>query len=192
MTVADVKVSKQQSSQSEQHERGLARRGEWFPSLWSLHPRDFFSLSPFDLMRRFSDDMDRFFGRFSREMGEPSAWAPSIEVREKDKYLVVSAELPGLSKDDVKVEVTDEGLVIQGERKREHEERRQGYYRSERNYGRFYRLIPLPEDAHVDQARAQFNNGILEVTVPIPESQRKRREIPIEAEAKAKTLAGGA
>ena len=119
---------------------------------------------------------DREFG--SRELG---SWTPAVEVREQDGNLVVHAELPGLNKDDVKVEVTNEGLVIQGERKREHEEDRGGIHRSERSYGAFYRLIPLPEGANIDQAKAQFNNGVLEVRVPIPKSQEKSRQIPIEA-----------
>jgi HSP20 family molecular chaperone IbpA/Arc/MetJ-type ribon-helix-helix transcriptional regulator len=87
--------------------------------------------------------------------------APAVEVRERDGNLVVSAELPGLNKDDVKVEVTGDGLVIQGERKREQEEERGGVHRSERSYGSFYRSIPLPEGANIEQAKAQFNNGVL-------------------------------
>ena len=102
-------------------------------------------------------------------------------MRERDGNLVVSAELPGLNKEDVKVEVTADGLIIQGERKREHEEDRGGVHRSERSYGSFYRSIPLPEGANIEQAKAQFNNGVLEVRVPIPKSQQKTRQIPIEA-----------
>jgi HSP20 family protein len=86
-----------------------------------------------------------------------------------------------LNKEDVKVEVTNEGLVIQGERKREREEDRGGVHRSERSYGAFYRLIPLPEGANIEQAKAKFNNGVLQVEVPVPKSQEKSRQIPIEA-----------
>jgi HSP20 family protein len=118
----------------------------------------------------------RQFG--NRELG---SWAPLVEVRERDGNLVVNAELPGLDKEDVKVEVTNEGLVIQGERKREREEERGGIHRSERSYGAFYRLIPLPEGANIEQAKAKFNNGVLQVQVPIPKSQEKTRQIPIEA-----------
>ena len=99
---------------------------------------------------------------------------------ERDNNLVVRAELPGLSNDDVKVKMTDEGLVIQGERKREREEKGEGWYRSERSYGQFYRLIPLPEGVNAEQAKARFENGVLEVSIPIPESRRSRRSIPIE------------
>jgi HSP20 family protein len=164
---------------------GLARRDVYFPSMSSLSPRDFFTASPFELMRRFTEEMDQAFGNFGLSRGfgggEMGMWTPAIEVFEGEGNLVVRAELPGLNKEDVKVEMTDDGLVIQGERKREHEERREGFYRSERSYGRFYRLVPLPEDANAEQVRAQFNNGVLEISVPVPERKTNRREIPIEA-----------
>ncbi len=157
--------------------------GHRFPSL-RRRPDDEFLTNPFTLMRRFSEDMDRMFSGVwdDREFGsrEFASWAPAVEVRERDGQLVVSADLPGLNKDDVKVEVTGEGLVIQGERKSEHEEERGGVHRSERSYGSFYRSIPLPEGANIEQAKAQFNNGVLEVSVPIPKTQEKTRRIPIE------------
>jgi HSP20 family protein len=80
--------------------------------------------------------------------------------------------------EDVKVEALDDALVIQGERKFEHEEKRKGVFRSER-YGRFYREIPLPEGASADEAKAHFKNGVLEIELPVPERKSKRREIPI-------------
>ncbi|HWQ36632.1 MAG TPA: Hsp20/alpha crystallin family protein [Blastocatellia bacterium] len=194
--MAEVKVEKQNqqqntpstaiqtSGQSGQSGVGLQRRGSYFPSLFSLSPRDFFTASPFELMRRFTEEMDRAFEDWGlargTRFGETALWSPAVEVFERDNNLIVRAELPGLSRDDVKVEMTDEGLIIQGERKREHEEKGEGFYRSERSYGQFYRLIPLPEGANADQTRAQFENGILEVSVPVPESQRRRRSIPIE------------
>jgi HSP20 family protein len=135
--------------------------------------------------------MDRWF-RGGRE-SEWGMWMPSIDVRERDNQLIINADLPGLNSEDVKIEVNDEGLVIRGERKREHEEQKEGYYRTERSYGTFYRLVPLPEGANVEQAKANFKDGVLEVTVPIPEGVRKRREIPIESGApKTRTSGGGA
>jgi len=153
------------------------------PSLFAMTPRELFSASPFELMRRFSEEMDRFFeGAVPRggAMTESRAWAPPIEVSEQHGNYVVCAELPGIRKEDVKVELTQDGLVITGERKREQEERREGLYRSERSYGSFYRLVPIPEEANIEQAKAQFDNGVLTVSVPMPESKRRRREIPIE------------
>jgi HSP20 family protein len=77
---------------------------------------------------------------------------------------------------------TDEGaLIIQGERKFEEQENQRGVQRTERRYGRFYRSIPLPDGADVEQARATFQNGVLEIAVPVPAAQNKRREIPIGA-----------
>jgi HSP20 family protein len=186
-----VKVHRQSSEEQsrqtqpgESRQASLARREAFFPSWVSRSPSDVFSMSPFSLMRWFTDEMDRIFERSGwrgSPYGELAPWTPAVEVTERDGNLVVCAELPGLNKEDVKVDVTDEGLVIQGERKREHEERHGDVYRSERSYGQFYRAIPLPEGANVDKARAQFNNGVLEVTIPIPESHRRRqREIPVE------------
>lgn len=184
MAEVDVKrqTSEQQRNQSLERSRQserLERRGG-YPSLFS-GPADFFSTSPFALMRRFTEEMDRLFEghgwRGSGNRSEVAQWSPAIEVKEQDGKLEVLAELPGIKENDVKVEVTDEGLVIQGERKQEHEEKREGYYRSERSYGQFYRLIPLPEGTTVDQARAEFHNGELRVSIPVP--QQKTRQIPI-------------
>ncbi len=181
----------ERSRELQRSERGgLARRGEFFPSLFSMTPREFFSANPFELMRRFTDEMNRAFTGTWRE---ERAFMPPVEIRQKGDNLIISAELPGIKKEDVKLEMTDEGLLIQGERKREEEEREEGFYRSERSYGRFARLIPLPEGANIDQTKAQFNNGVLEVTVPVPqlEKKEKRREIPIEAGERGKIAGGG-
>ena len=181
--------------------RELARKGSNSPSLFSLGPREILSSSPFELMRRFSEEMNRVFEDFGlagREqnrgltsIANQTMWSPAIEVFERDNNLVVRADLPGMNKDDVKVEVTDNGIVISGESKSEHEERGEGFYRSERSYGQFRRLIPLPENVDTSQIRAAFNNGVLEIVAPMPEAQQRRREIPIAAEA-AKTQAASA
>ncbi len=181
--MADIKVENKSSEQQRyqpaaaQQQRagaGMTHWGEYWPSA-----RDFMT-SPFALMRRLSEEMERDFSTsmgLGREMG--SYW-PAVEVKERDGNLVICADLPGINKENVKVEATDEGLVIHGERKREHEESRAGWHRSERSYGEFFRAIPLPEGAQVDRAMAQFKDGVLEVKIPIPESaQHRRREIPI-------------
>ena len=182
--MAEVPVRREHSP-----ERSLLRRREWSPRSSMLDPWDF-SLSPWTMMKRFNEEMGRFFGT-SRESGETGMWSPTVEVREEDNHLVVSADLPGLTKDDVKVEVNEDGLSIRGERKRQHEEKREGYYRSERSYGTFSRIIPLPEGANAEQAKATFKDGVLEVTVPIPEGARRRREIPIETAAPKTRTSGG-
>ena len=172
--------------------RGLARRSSHTPILFSLDPREVLTTSPFELMARFTEEMDRMFEEFglstqgtSRGQGgglQAASWVPAIDILERDGNLVVRAELPGVDDADVSVSVTDDGLVIEGERKEEHEENREGFYRTERSYGHFYRLIPLPDDVDPDQVRADFNNGVLEITVPIPQSQERRREIPVNAQ----------
>jgi HSP20 family protein len=190
--MAESGASKQRSTEREgqggsQIQRGsrrLERRGGYFPSTFALSPRDFFTMSPLGLMRRFADEWDRAFSNFGvtsagTTRAQELTWMPAIEVREADNNLVVSAELPGLSEKDVKVEATPEGLVIEGERKQEYTGEEGGFQRSERSYGRFWRLIPLPEGANVEQARASFENGVLQVTIPVPESQQNRRQIPI-------------
>ena len=163
---------------------GLSRRG-YDP--FFLNPREFFSANPFSLMRRMSEEMDRIFGEFGfgRGQSEGSAWSPAIEVAERGGNYVVHAELPGLKPEDVKVELTDDALIVHGERKSEHEETRSGVRRSERRYGQFYRSIPLPEGVNAEQVRAKFENGVLEITVPVPQQQSNRREIPIQTGSSA-------
>jgi len=169
-------VTKQDSS-------SVARRGSFDP--FSFSPGEFFS-NPFSVMRRMHDEMDRVFaeavgGRSgaSGAGGGLSFWSPAVEVSERDNQLVVCAELPGLKPEDVKVQVTDDALVIEGERKQETENKDGGKWHSERSYGRFYRSIPLPEGAQTENARADFKNGELQVTVPVNRAQNKARQIPI-------------
>ena len=161
----------------------------WFESEMPLMRGSLFGVNPFALMRQFTEDMDRAFGKTTAVAGNGGAWCPTVEVREKEGKLLVTAELPGLKKEDVKVTVTGDSLALEGERKQEKEEKREGYYHSERSYGKFYRSIPLPEGAKVDQAAAQFNNGMLEITIPVPERKQTTKEIPVQ-EGKSKSAAG--
>jgi HSP20 family protein len=169
--MADTKIQKQSSEQ-----RGISRRQDYSPS------RDPFALSPFSMMRRLSEEMDRAFGSslgITRGWGESGMWTPAVDVRERDGNLEIHAELPGMNKDDVKVECTDEGIVIEGERRREEEKEEGGWRRTERSFGRFYRMIPLPEGAKTEEAKAEFKDGVLQIRVPVAEQQRKSRQIPI-------------
>lgn len=137
--------------------------------------------------------MDRAFSEFSgSNNGDTSLWTPAIDVSQRDGQYVVHAELPGLKPEDVKVEVLDDALVIEGERKDEHEEDRGGVHRTERRYGRFYRAIPLPEGATADQARASFENGVLEVMIPLSRQQSDRHRIPVEPSSPSAASAGTA
>jgi len=149
----------------------------------------------FAFMRRFSAEMDRLFEDFGfgrrlqtafgrgrellrREVGLiPAEWSPRIDVLEREGQYIVRADLPGMTKDDIKVEVTDEMITIQGERKQEKEEKREGYYYGERAYGSYYRAIPLPEGADHAKATAEFHNGVLEVTMPAPKKPEKKSRL---------------
>jgi HSP20 family protein len=149
----------------------------------SLASRDLWRdqwLSPW--RRSWTDQMDRFFNSFGlgtagNRIGDWDIWSPEVETFQRGNELVVRADLPGMSKDQINVEVTDDAVVIQGERREESEDEREGFYRSERRYGSFYRTIPLPEGAIAENAKATFKDGVLEITMPTPprEVSRGRR-----------------
>lgn len=131
--------------------------------------------NPFALMERMREEMDRLFEGFATRPLAPvmprmaTDWMPAIEVEEKPGLLTVRAELPGLKREDVKVDVTPEGVTLSGERKHEfkEEKKEEGFFRTERFYGTFCRFIPLPDAAAIDKAAATFKDGMLEVTVPL-------------------------
>lgn len=148
-------------------------------------------LSPFGLMRSLSEEMDRVFSDFGLKRrwpfstfapeGEEALWSPDLEIEQRDNKLVVRADLPGLTKSDVKVEVADDVLTIEGERKHEAEKKGDGYYRSECSYGHFYRSLALPEGAKADTAKATFKDGVLEITLDAPTpSTTPTRQVAIE------------
>jgi HSP20 family protein len=186
MATQTTATNEQKNQPTQEHQmtrraqRGDMARGMGYrPFSLALSPADVFRLNPFSLMRKMTEEMDHMFGEIAS--GGGAAWAPAIEVVERDGKYIARAELPGVKPEDVKLEVTDEAIVIQGERKVEHEETKDGVHLTECRYGQFLRSIPLPDGAKIDEARAKFENGILEVTVPLQEQQSKRREIPIEA-----------
>ena len=177
-------MAEKRSETARTEEKGLARR----------EPASIGS--PFRMLDRFAEEMDRLFddfgfgrGRLAPRLGfglsqplirRAEEWLPDVEMLQRNNELVIRADLPGLTKDDVKVDVTEDAITIQGERKHEHEEEKAGVYRSERSYGSFYRSIPLPEGAMTDQAKAVFKDGVLEVTMPAPpESVKRGRRLEI-------------
>ena len=192
-----VKEEKVQTNGSEGHpaEQALLTNGEeatperraaFFPMLWEENPLAF--------MRRFAGDMERFFEDFGSfrvmpllrrdlwpRVGEfgRAVWSPEVEVFERDGQLTVRADLPGVTKDDVKVEIIEGALTISGERKDEKEEKGEGFYRTERTYGSFFRRLPLPEGVKTDEAAATFKNGVLEVTLPAPKRELNGRTLEI-------------
>lgn len=154
-------------------------------------PRD-----PFALLRQMTSELDKVFEaplaaafRWPSFLGlavpEAANWAPEIDVFERDNRLVTKVDLPGLKKEDVKVEVTDGYLSIAGARKTETEEKKGNVYRCERSSGRFFRAVPLPEGTNVDDVKATFTDGVLEVSVPLPaKAETKVRTVKIEDGAK--------
>jgi HSP20 family protein len=148
---------------------------------------------PFTDLTRWEREMDRmmddFFGRRMRPWW-PDRWfrtdemeikAPVVDIFEEKDEIVVKAELPGMSKEDVAVNLTDHTLTIKGEKKREEEVKEENYYRSERSYGSFLRTLELPRDIQPDKVKASFKNGVLEVRMPKTE-EAKTKEIKVKVE----------
>jgi HSP20 family protein len=124
-------------------------------------------------------EMNRLFNSFFDEEGNGRRrWAPAVDLLEREDSLVLKADLPGLTQDDVNIEVRDNVLTISGERRTDIEDKQNGYYRVERAFGGFSRSLTLPEGVDADRIAANFENGVLEVTIPKPE-QRKPRRITI-------------
>ena len=141
----------------------------------SVMPFDLIFMNPFSVMRRMTEEMDRAFQTSNAANGGSALWTPAVEVSQTDSQYVVRAELPGLKPEEVQIEVTEDGLALSGERTFERDLEKGGVHRTEIRYGRFYRVIPLPDGANVDQARAKFENGVLEVTLPLAEEAKPRR-----------------
>jgi HSP20 family protein len=140
-------------------------------------------------MRRMTEEVDRAFGEQGRATNGGTLWTPAIEVSERDGNYVVRAELAGLKPEDLKVEIDGDVLVLQGERKFKHEENKDGVHRTEIRYGQFYRAIPLPEGVKADQAQAKFDNGVLEVAVPVAAQKPDRKQIQVESSSKSSAAA---
>jgi HSP20 family protein len=140
-------------------------------------------------------EMNRLFNTFFE--GGPGnggstqrRWLPAMDLVETQDDFVLRADLPGLGEDDVNIELEDNVLTISGQRKAEHEERKEGYYRVERASGSFQRSLTLPEGVDPEGIGASFDKGVLEVRIPKPE-QRKPRKVTISAGGgDAKTIEG--
>jgi HSP20 family protein len=169
-----------QRSERESPTGGLARRQTGGLGFW----RD-----PFSMFSDFDREVHRLFDNlgfggsllsmpsFGRDL-ERGTWSPQIETYERDGKLVVRADLPGMNKQDVKIELNDNILTIEGERKDERRDEKSGW--SERSYGHFFRSIALPEGINAENANATFKDGVLEITVDAPrQTQSRGRKIDI-------------
>jgi HSP20 family protein len=107
--------------------------------------------------------------------GDARRWLPAMDLVETEDHFLLRADLPGLGEDDVSIEVEDSVLTISGERKAEHEERKEGYHRVERAYGSFSRSLTLPDGVDPEAVEASFDRGVLEVRIPKPEQRKPRR-----------------
>ena len=139
---------------------------------------------------QFQDSIQRMFGspftmpsaRFPRI--EALGWAPPFEITESEKEITMTVELPGLDKNDVKIDIDDNVLTLRGEKKAEHTEQdeKNEFFLEERSYGVFERSFTLPPTVNVDKVGAQFENGVLKITLPKSEVVKPRgREIVIDA-----------
>jgi HSP20 family protein len=148
---------------------------------------------PFAGLTQMEQEMERWFddvmGRPWRRFGLPDWWRrreliprqPAVEISEEKEQVIVKAEIPGLKKEDIQVNLSDSMLTISGERKEEVEKKEKGYYYSERSYGSFRRSIQLPVEVKADKVSAVFKDGMLEIRLPKTE-QAKQREVAIKVE----------
>ena len=176
---------KQADDESAPHQQTSTHR-DWSRSFpWKEHPST--------VMQRLSTEMDRIFDAFGRgrellgsrfgRSGE-SKWSPEMEMYERDNQLIVCVDLPGMKKDDIRVEITNDALIVQGERHQEFVSTHDKYQRTERSYGSFHRTISLPRGIDPEQMQASFQDGVLKVTVPLPSQPQQRQSRRIEIQGK--------
>lgn len=149
--------------------------------------RTFREWDPFEEMGGMQDRINRLFeetfGRYpvgKRETLERT-WAPVVDIYEEKDNIIVKAELPGIKKEEVSIEIKDNVLTLSGERKHEAEKKKENYHRIERFYGKFTRSFTLPESVQVDKVKANYKDGVLEITLPKTE-ETKQKAIPIKIE----------
>ena len=140
--------------------------------------------APSTEMARFRDEMDRLFENFLRpwqsQQGTAGQWLPSVNVYDRDGNVVVEASIPGARREDVHASVEDHSLVLSGEVRHEESVKEEDFTRHEISCGRFERYVPLPSDVNADQAKAEFHDGLLRVTLPKVKEEAKGRKISIE------------
>jgi HSP20 family protein len=141
------------------------------------------------------NDMNRLFNTFfdtstaGNGATSPRRWVPAMDLVETDDHFVLKADLPGLTEQDVHIDVEDDVLTVSGERKSEHEDKREGYVRVERSYGAFRRSLTLPDGVEPEAVTASFDRGVLEIRIPKPE-QRKPRRVAIQVGAQPAAIEG--
>jgi HSP20 family protein len=132
-------------------------------------------------------EMPTLPGRFNRLFDDPffrigrmdddssmGMWNPAVDLYEKDDHYMITAELPGVDKNDIKIDWKDRLLTLSGERNSENEVKEESYYRRERSYGKFQRVFALPADVDSDKIKAEFKDGVLQIEVPKPEEKKAK------------------
>jgi HSP20 family protein len=182
----------------------MRRRTDLFPVRWEQEggltpwsgtglesPETFFTSSPWQMMRRMQEDMDRVFSQFftspdalAGTTGEVTQWTPSVDISQDDKEWLIEAELPGVGKDNIDVQVQNGHLILRAELRQQEDQPQEGgerrYQRRERRYGFFERVLPLPQAVDEEQIQCEFRDGVLTVHVPkTPEARPQVRRIPI-------------
>jgi HSP20 family molecular chaperone IbpA len=178
-----ARLKKQVESLPQQEEQTHSRpddpRPAWVPNFLQAWEE------PIRIMRRMSEEMDQMVDRFltrsafPKPPAPPAAWTPAVEVAQTGDKVVISAELPGVAREDVHVEVKNDRVTIEGERRQQHETSSQRLHRAERSYGHFYRVISLPEGVDTEGASAAMHDGVLEITVPVQDGGKRGRRIDI-------------
>lgn len=164
-----------------------------------LRNQELIRVEPRAFVRRMLRDFDHFFEGGWAPFAAPTnvfgefEWIPAAEVVEKEGKLFARFELPGVKKEEIAVTVNEDGLTVTGERKREEETRKNNWYRTERAYGKFVRTIPLPVGVNTAEIKATFENGVLELVIPLPAAAAtgapRRVEIAGAEPQKSKTAA---
>ena len=141
---------------------------------------------PFRELTALQNEVNRLMGRFGTEPAERQSWMPSIDVVETKEAIKFKADLAGMKPEDIHLEIEDNVLTISGERRFEEKVEEDKYYRIERRYGSFSRSIALPQGVKTDSIEANYENGVLEVTVPkAEEAKPKRIDVTVKSEPKS-------
>lgn len=162
----------------------LPRRNDGAREIMRSHWGD-----PLNLFQRNMNDLfDSFFEGFDLEpfnayRGSAETFTPKLEVVESEKEFTISTELPGLDEKDIEVSLEGDVLTVKGAKKEEHEEKKTGYYRSERSYGMFQRSVVLPESINTGDVKAEVKKGVLKISLPKkPEAQIEHKKIEVKGE----------
>ena len=133
-------------------------------------------------------EMPALYNRFNRLFDDPffsvgrmeddtvmGLWNPAVDLYEKDDHFMIKAELPGVDKKNIKIDLQDRLLTLSGERTYDNEVKEENYYRRERSYGKFQRAFTLPADVDSDKIKAEFKDGLLQIEVPKPEEKKTKQ-----------------